>query len=268
MNLSMHLTTWLDKAADEHPRQLAAICGARRTNYGELQDRARRLAAGLKDLGVAAGNRVVIIGLDSDRYLEFYFGCWYADAIITPVNHRWSIDEIAFSLDDCEASVLVVDDPFCEQIAALKAKLKNMPAVVYIGDATGPAERTLYADLLKCEPAQSPALSDKSAAALFYTGGTTGRSKGVLLSHCGVFINTLASLPLCQRNFGATCIHGLPMFHAGGLYVTLQAVACHSTLVALPAFDPAAVCAAVSETRIVSPIPSWSSTESAAVVAT
>lgn len=238
MNFVMHLTLSLEKAASEHPNRLATICGDHRTTYLQFRDRARRLAGGLRATGVAPGGRVAILGLDSDRYLEFYYAAWYAGAIIAPVNHRWSVDEIAFSLVDCGAEILILDDHFVGLATALSAKAPNLKTLVYMGEAAPSAGGRTYDDLAAYAAMEAPPLDDASAAVLFYTGGTTGRSKGVLLSHRGLFLTALSSLPLNQRLFGAVCLHGLPLFHAGGLFVTLQAIACQSTFVSLPAFDP------------------------------
>ena len=248
----MHLTQALHKARREHPDRAAVVCAERRTSYAEFGERVERVAGALRRLGVQAGDRVALLGLNTDRCLEACYATWWAGAVLAPVNCRWSVEEIAFSLIDSGTRVLVVDDPFAPLVAALRARVPELDTVIHVGDAA-PPEGALSGEALIAEasPVADARRQGDDAAVLFYTGGTTGRSKGVLLSHAGLYTTTLASISIGQRASGIVCLHALPMFHVGGLAVVLQAMAAQDTQVMLPAFDPAAFLDLIERERVV-----------------
>ncbi|MEP6720990.1 MAG: AMP-binding protein [Variovorax sp.] len=248
----MHLTQALHKARREHPDRTAVVCAQRRTSYAELADRVERLAGALQGLGVLVGDRVALLSLNSDRCLEICYATWWAGAVLAPVNCRWSVAEIAFSLIDSGTRVLVVDDTFTPMVAALQAQVPALETVIHIGDAA-PPDGLLSGEALiaGAEPVADTHRQGDAAAVLFYTGGTTGRSKGVLLSHGGLYTTTLASISIGQRAPGVACLHALPMFHVAGLAVTLQAMVAQDTQVMLPAFDPAAFIESIEREHVV-----------------
>jgi acyl-CoA synthetase (AMP-forming)/AMP-acid ligase II len=219
--------------------------------YAELGGRVERVAAALLALGVKAGDRVGMLGPNSDRFLEACYGCWWSGAILMPINCRWSSEEIAFSLDDSGADILLVDDPFTSMLPALRERSQVLKTVVYVGEGTAPEGTTHYEALLAgVQPCPDAGRRSDDPAVLFYTGGTTGRSKGVLLSHSGLYATTLASIVIANRAPGAICLHSLPMFHVGGLAVVLQAMVGQGTQVMLPVFDPAAFFDLIESERV------------------
>ena len=86
--MTMYLTQGLHRAIQRHPSRVATICGARQHTYAEYGSRVARLAAVLQSVGMARGDRIGMLGLNSDRYLEFYFGTWWAGGVVNPVNIR------------------------------------------------------------------------------------------------------------------------------------------------------------------------------------
>ena len=103
----MHLTVGLHRAVRHQPDNIATIFGARRQTYRQLTDRVARLAGGLQALGVKADNRVAILSLNSDRFIEYYLATWWVGAVVNPVNSRWAVREIVYSLEDSQSSVLL-----------------------------------------------------------------------------------------------------------------------------------------------------------------
>ena len=238
----MQLTFSLHKARREHPDRTAVVCGDRRTTYGELARRVGRLAGSLQAMGVKPGDRIGILAPDSDRYLEFYYAIWWAGAVPTPVNYRLSVNEIAFSLEDCGAQALVVDEPFVGMLPALRERVATLTTVIYLGFGATPDAAHKY-DMLLTDgrPLTDVGRGGGDAAASFYTGGTTGRAKGVLLSHGGLHAVTLGALIVSDRLPDPVRLHGTPLFHVAGFIMMLQAMMTQSTLVTLPAFDPGEV---------------------------
>ena len=134
----MQLTQALHRAVALRPDGLATICGNRRHTFTQFRDRVARLAGALRALGVGAGDRVGILSLNTDRYVEAYMGIPWAGAAFNPINTRWSSAEIAYSLDDCDTRVLLVDDAFAPLSIELKAKSRSLATLVHVGDQPTP----------------------------------------------------------------------------------------------------------------------------------
>lgn len=234
------MTQWLHKGKREYPERLAAVCEGRRVTYGELYDRVVRLAGVLVDHGVKAGDRVAVLGLNTDYYLEAYYALWWLGVIVNPVNHRWTNDEIVYSFEDSGTKLLLVDDAFAPKVEALRAAAPQLEKVLLLSKL--PETKTAPEDVRA---------GGDTPAALFYTGGTTGKSKGVLLGHAGMYAATIASMLVSERAPATPWLNGLPMFHMGGLAVVLHAMAAGSTQVMLPLFAPGAFLETLEKEQIV-----------------
>ena len=108
----MYMTQCLQRTLQQNPEHLATIFGDRRQTYRQFGERVARLAGALQNLGMAAGDRVGMLALNSDRYLEYIRGVWWGGGVLNPVNIRWSVAEIVYSLDDCATGFLIVDEHF------------------------------------------------------------------------------------------------------------------------------------------------------------
>src|SRR5258705_2541483 len=108
----MNVTQGLRRVLETNPEGIATIDGDRRRSWREIGERVARLAGGLLELGVKRGDRVAVLMLNSDRYLELYLGIAWAGAVIVPTNIRWSRAEFDDSLRDCRASALDGDKAF------------------------------------------------------------------------------------------------------------------------------------------------------------
>ena len=141
----------------------AVVCGDTRRTYGELAARVRRVAGLLASL-TGSGDRVALWSLNSDLYLELFIGIPCADRVIVPHNTRWAEPELAYATEDAGARVLICDrDP--GGLAAIVDRVIRLD--------TGE-----YEELLDAAPEADPEVTPESLAGLFYTGGTTGKSKG------------------------------------------------------------------------------------------
>src|SRR5882724_9498639 len=142
----MNVTQGLRRVLQTNPEGTATIDGDRRRSWREVGDRVARLAGALQRLGIERGDRVALLMLNSDRYLELYLGIAWAGAVIVPTNIRWSRAEIEDSLHDCRAAMLVVDKAFAEMGVEL-AKAVALK-LVYADDDTGPAGAEDYEQLI------------------------------------------------------------------------------------------------------------------------
>jgi long-chain acyl-CoA synthetase len=237
----MYLTQGLHRALQKHPDKVAVICGARETTFRALADRVARLAAGLKSL--AEGRqppRVAILSLNSDHYLEAYLAIAWMGGVAVPVNSRWSAPEIAFSLNDAGVDLLLIGPEFMGLAAGLCADCPSLRCLVAVG-GTPPSGGAASLEALI---AQHPPMPDTRAGGetlfgIFYTGGTTGRAKGVMLTHTNLLSSGLAALGAGPFGEGAVSLHVAPMFHLADMLLLSATLLRGGTHVILPAFDPA-----------------------------
>jgi long-chain acyl-CoA synthetase len=246
----MNVTHGLRRALQVNPNGLATICGDRVKTWRETAERTARLAGGLCALGIEIGDRIAILSLNSDRYLETYLAAAWAGAVIVPLNIRWSAIENEDVLSDCRAKILIVDKAFLPVGEAL-AKLRPGLRLVYADDDTAPAGLIQYEDVL----AHSESIADTmrrpdELAGIFYTGGTTGRSKGVMLSHGNLMANALNGLGegLCPQT--CTYLHAAPMFHLANGGAMFSLLLSSGTNVMIKAFNPPAVMQAIARHRV------------------
>lgn len=244
----MFLTQGVHKGLRERPHEVSAICGTDRITRGQLADRVARLGSALRTLGMAAGDRVGMLSLNSIRYIEYFYGTWWGGGVINPVNIRWNPKEVAYSLDDCDTRILLVDDTFAPMVPALRQHSKSLATVVYCGSKAPPEGMLGYEALLAAAtPMADAQRRDGDLAAVMYTGGTTGRPKGVMLSHANLYLNALSNSAAVPRDAVRLGLVTAPMFHVAGCGVTLIAMQRLTPQVVVPAFDEVAIMTALQE---------------------
>jgi acyl-CoA synthetase (AMP-forming)/AMP-acid ligase II len=247
---ALRLTQPLHKALIEKPEAIALVCGPRRTAFAALVDRVARLAAVLRDLGLQPGDRVAMLGHNSDHYVVFFYAVWWAGGVINPVNMRWSAREIAYSLDDCDTRILLVDANFHAVVAGLTGLSTHLATLLHWGDGAAPdglLDGPALVDV--ATPMADTGRGGDDLAAVMYTGGTTGRPKGVMLSHANLGLNVLCANLAATRPVDAVGITIAPMFHVGGMGLTLQLMQRLCRQVILPAFDELALLDAIATER-------------------
>jgi long-chain acyl-CoA synthetase len=246
----VNITHGLRRALQINPNGLATVFGDRRRVWREVGERVARLAAGIRSLGVDPGDRVAILSLNSDRYLELYLATGWAGAVVVPLNIRWSPLENQDALSDCRAKVLFVDKAFAATGATLAKALPGV-TLVYADDGEVPAGVEGYEALIaRSAPIPDAMRTSGDLAGIFYTGGTTGRSKGVMLSHGNLMVNALNALGEGLWPGTTTYLHAAPMFHLANGAAMYSLLLSGGSNVIIQAFTPEGVMAAIQNQRV------------------
>jgi acyl-CoA synthetase (AMP-forming)/AMP-acid ligase II len=247
----MNLTQGLHRGVQQHPDATATICGERVRTFAESVDRIARLAGALQELGVADGARAAVLSLNSDRFSEFLGATLWAGGVVVPVNIRWTVPEITESLVEVDARVLVVDDVFAACVDGIRAGHPGLQHVVHAGDGPAPEGMLGFEELVAShEPVDDVRRGGDDVAGIFYTGGTTGRSKGVMLSHRNLITSAMAGLAADVIDREGAYLHAPPMFHLADFSAWVSLTIVGAKQVMIPVFDPVAVLGAIAEHSI------------------
>lgn len=214
----------------EHARLTAAhkeavVCGTERLDYDALWSRCSRLAGHLAGLGLQRGDRVAIVAVNCHRYLEAYLALPAAGYVIVPLNTRSALAELEYAALDSQARVLLTDrepgplDALFEHVIRMPDGYEQV-----VADAE-PA--TLGVDI-----------HEDDLAGIFYTGGTTGKAKGVMLTHRNLMANTWTTLSWAHIKQEDRWLIMAPLFHAAGTCSVLATVWVTGTQVILPSSNP------------------------------
>jgi len=242
---------WLEKAADCWPEKPSVSWDGRTYCWRETFARCRAMAGALEQQGIGHEDRVAYLGYNTHWGFELFFSVPWLAAIIVPVNFRLSIREMVECIEDAEPRILVVDEHHIEQARAIQQACPWLKTVIYAGSGEVPHDMVSYDSLLHQEavPEATPGGNDDTLI-LFYTGGTTGRSKGVMLSHINQFANAMGGVSLYQLQEGETHLLAGPMFHtaAGSRVYTATLMGIHTVI--LSRFDVVSVMELVHKYRI------------------
>jgi long-chain acyl-CoA synthetase len=214
----------LNRALRIAPEACAVVCDGRRRSYAELAARCSKLAGGLRKLGLNAGDRVGVISLNSDRYLELYLGVPAAGLVLVPVNSRLAPAEMRAILADAEVSVVFTDAEYPG--AAAVDRVLSIP-----GD---------YEALIAGADEEPPLreVSEDDLAVLFYTSGTTGAAKGAMHTHRSLVSSGLHFMATWPFDTQTRWLVASPLFHTGGTIAVLATVWAGGTHVIMPSFNP------------------------------
>ncbi|WP_300452220.1 class I adenylate-forming enzyme family protein [Accumulibacter sp.] len=209
----MNLAHLLARTARVAPERTAIAYGERELfTYGELASRVASIAGALRgSMGLRTGDRVALCLANCPSYLELLYGIWHAGLVAVPINHKLHPRELAFVLEDSTAALLFVDGYPGDDGQLWRAGAPGLRII----SVTDPDYRRLTSgDALAVLPRQPDDL-----AWLFYTSGTTGRPKGVMLSQRNLLAMTLAYFPdVDQAMPEDSILYAAPMSHGAGMY--------------------------------------------------
>jgi acyl-CoA synthetase (AMP-forming)/AMP-acid ligase II len=244
----MNLTQLIHRNVQQRPQQFASCYQNQNLRYEELGERVARFAGALKNINVNDDDRVALMAMNSSRYLEVLFAVPWAGAVFNLVNIRWSVSEVAYSLQDSGARVLIVDDTFAPLVPALLEAVPELKQVIFIGNAKCPNGLLCFETMINnSEPVADAYRSGDDLAGIFYTGGTTGTPKGVMLSHTNLMAFALTASLVSGVPAQTRMLHCAPLFHIAGMGFLLMALSLGGTQILIPGFDPTNVSQAVKK---------------------
>jgi acyl-CoA synthetase (AMP-forming)/AMP-acid ligase II len=247
----MFITQGLKRAAQVNRQGNATIDGSRKHTWEEFEQRVEKLAGALLALGLEQGGRVAILSFNSDCYLEYFFAVCWAGGIIVPLNVRLTPPELVYMLNDSGAQILVVDEAHTAKLTAIMADASTIRHIIYtVSNHTAGGFLNHETILEAAQPAPDMGRGGDDVAGIFYTGGTTGLPKGVMLTHTNLVSNALVSLLNMYEGEPWTYLHSAPMFHIAdcqwNMGVTLHA----GTHVFMPKFVPEDMLSTIETYRI------------------
>ncbi|MGO3927672.1 class I adenylate-forming enzyme family protein [Rhodopseudomonas pseudopalustris] len=247
----MQLTSGLRKATAFRADQTAIVAGERSFTHGELLDRVSRLASAFRAFGVGTGDRVAILAANGHPYVECYFAVLWAGGVVVPVNSRFALAEMIEQVNDAEPSILVCDRSFADVAVQIGEACSCLTAIVAAAAAAGlPGVYDYESAVANAEPCDDAGRGGEDLACLFYTGGTTGRSKGVMLSHRNLWVNAVVTAMSFGFDESTVALHAGPLFHLGAgarVYTTSIMGGRH---VVIPRFAPTEVLEAISRHKV------------------
>ena len=227
----------LFRATQVAGNRTALVSEGRQFTHRELQSRCRRLAAVLKEKGAEPGDRIAILAANTNHYIESYITIPAAGYVIVPLNTRHAEPELRYAIEDAGASILLTDrDPgalseLCETVVMIPEEYETLI------EAADEAELGV-------------GITEDSLAGLFYTGGTTGASKGVMLTHRNLIANTFNFMTMAPPAADSVYLIMAPLFHAAGSNGVLGGIWTGSCQIALKVFDPATALDFIEEYRV------------------
>jgi fatty-acyl-CoA synthase len=245
----------LRKAVDLYPAKIGVIDGNRSFTYRHISERVTGLARFLQKKGIGVSDRISILEVNSHAFLEAYYASSGLGAILNPLNYRLSSKEIAFILKDAGTKWLIANTQFASLVKGALDEDIPLEGILWIGNAPTESfdlelyeyESTLNAYRGTFEPVS---IQEEHVAHLYYTSGTTGRPKGVMLTHknvCSHALGTIAELKLVDTDVWG---HVAPMFHLADAWATFAITWVGGRHVMVGQFEAEAVMATIEKQKI------------------
>ncbi len=235
--MACYLTSTIKRAVQVNRNGIATIDGDRKRTWTQVYDRVVRAAGVLKSLGVERGDRVAVLALNGDRYFELHFAVPWSGGALVPINTRLSPGEIQYMLEDSGARILFVDDANMVHLSAMAETVEKL-TIISLADLA-PEGMLHYDTMLEtAEPAEDALCSGSDLAGIVYTGGSTGKSKGVMLSHDNLLINAMNTLIMFNYDQNTSYLHAAPMFHLTDGMATYSITMAGGVHVFIPRYDP------------------------------
>jgi len=252
--MNANLFSRLFGSLDDPTRLAIETTDGQRISYGDLVARAGQMANVLVNSGVKPGDRVAAQTEKSVPGLVLYLATVRAGAVYLPLNTAYTLNELEYFIADAEPSLVVCDPSKAQGIGAIAAKVG---ARVETLGADGRGSLTDAAAKASAEFA-TVARADDDLAAILYTSGTTGRSKGAMLTHDNLASNSLTLIDFWRFSDQDILIHALPIYHTHGLFVASNVTLfARASMIFLPKFDPDTIIQLMARATVLMGVPTF-----------
>ncbi|MET3288213.1 UNVERIFIED_CONTAM: long-chain acyl-CoA synthetase [Brevibacillus sp. OAP136] len=250
----MIITQSLITQAKNRPNKIAIIDGEKRFTYKQFAQRVALLAGALEEAGVKKGDRVALLLLNESRYLELLYGITLLGAIAVPLNVRLSPVELDFILKDSGAKLLFMHKEFLPIVPKLRQEIASIERFVLCEDECAGDGISGYEDMLSsAQPVELVGrVTEEEIAGIFYTGGTTGMPKGVMLTHRNLLSNAYNVGLALNYTADDIYLHAAPMFHLADGASTFAITVVGGTHAHVRMFEPNQVLQTIQDARVTS----------------
>jgi acyl-CoA synthetase (AMP-forming)/AMP-acid ligase II len=233
----MNTTDFLSIATAICPDRDAIVFEGNRWTYAETAERTNRLAHALMGLGLNKGDRIGILEVNCNHYVEAYFAAVKLGAMFVPLNFRAKADELQYLIANAEAKILLVGTRYVDMLDTLLPQLPTVTTCIVLeGEHKG---MPFYEDLLTSSSPDevTTEIGDDDITMLMYTAGTTGRPKGVPLTHNGFVSYVLDNVEPASPEIEEKNLLTVPLYHVAGMQAVLAAMYGGRTLVMMKQFE-------------------------------
>jgi len=242
------LTDLPSYAARRFGEKIALHCGDAKLTFKEVENRVAAIANGLDRIGVRRGDRVVLHLPNNWHWVVAYFAIARIGAVVVPANVLLVPEEIDFIAEDSGAVAIIAPGKTIHALQSLTSSGSSRHYIA-VGEA-GSGDASSWHELLLTSPLQQSAqVKPEDLSTIGYTSGTTGRTKGAMLTHAAIVTNTAMTATMHVRTTSDVVVTALPCSHVYGNVVMNGAFLCGYSLVLLERFDPEAVLTAIERYR-------------------
>ncbi|MFK5953336.1 MAG: AMP-binding protein [Desulfobacterium sp.] len=240
MQVPMSPVRILKRAVKLYGEKTAVVDGEMRLSYVQVQNRVNRVIHAVREMAIPREGRIAILDYNTHRYMELYFGMAASGCVLSPLNTRISAEEYIYILKDSEAEGIIFHYDFKHVMAQVQ---KSVPTLKYFYIADGPADESWITgtyEALIDNADDNPVIvepEDENAMLnLYYTSGTTGNPKGVMLTHRNIYANALSAIISFKVDDATVWHHIAPLFHLANAFfmwtITYQGgVPCHAATI-------------------------------------
>ncbi len=232
-----------------YPDKIAVMDGDVKITFSEFNLRVNRLANAILNLGLSRGDRVAVLSENAYQYMELYFACAKGGVSLVPLNYRSTSKELAYVINDSGAKLFFFGTKFLTVVKDIQEQCSSITSLICINQQL--SNSLLYEDLIKTSSSAEPNVNieEDDTVVLGYTGGTTGRPKGVMTTHKNLIsscFNMVIGMEIKSSNI---YLNVAPMFHSGGAMAMLAFFFMGATNIIQSAFNPEAVVKTIGQER-------------------
>jgi len=246
MNIPLTPVRFLERTLKIYGDKAGVICGDHRFSYRAYGERVNRLSNGLIEVGVQKGDRISYLGYNCHRLLEAFYGVPQIGAILLPLNIRLAPHDFEYIINESKPRVLFLNQDFIPQIGSIRDRISSIEHYILLEPMeNAPSWITgTYEQLLGEASPESPfspgvyPFEEDDTAEIFYTSGTTGNPKGVMLTHRNLYLHALETLAVSVMDETDIWLHLIPLFHVNGWGTPHYLTAKGGAHIMVQKFDP------------------------------